>query len=49
MPGESSYSMLDRGISANESPRAAALPLLEHDDEQPIYVNQMPSAVYEEI
>ena len=46
MPGDSSYTSLDRGDSVN---RAAIPGLLQPDDEQPIYVNQMPSSDYEEI
>jgi len=50
VPGDSSYTMLDKGDSVNESSTArAAIPLLQSDDEQPIYVNEMPSSYYEEI
>jgi len=42
--------MFDKGDSVNESSTArAAIPLLQSDDEQPIYVNEMPSSYYEEI
>ena len=49
-PGDSSYISLDKGESANEwSTVRAGIPLLQPEDEQPIYVNQMPSSDYEEI
>ena len=45
MPGDSSYSSLEKGDSAR-----AGIPLLQTDaDEQPTYVNQMSSSDYEEI
>ena len=50
MPGDSSYTSLDKGDSAIErSTVRAGIPLLQTDDEQPIYVNQMPTSDYEEM
>ena len=45
-----SYTSLGKGGSVSESSTArAAIPLLKPVDEQPIYVNQMPSSDYEDI